>query len=113
MRTRLSQAVELVHSWPSGNRGSIMRQENVEILSDQTNAAVIRHPDRKFPGILVQGDSLYAMCLRADLACEQVGRGSPGYNELNDLRNSLWAYLNHYKGVMYEHDIALPFNQTT
>jgi hypothetical protein len=32
-----------------------MRTENVEILSDKSNAAVLRHPDRVFPGVLVQG----------------------------------------------------------
>jgi len=35
-----------------------MRTENVEILSDRTNTAVMRHPGRRFPGVLVQGDSL-------------------------------------------------------
>ena len=88
-----------------------MRSENVEILSDQINAAIMRHPDRAFPGVLVQGDSLYTLCYRADLACREVGRGKPGFNELNDLRNALWSYLNHYKATLLEHDIALPFSE--
>lgn len=88
-----------------------MHSENVEILSDKINEAVMRHPNRRFPGVLVQGDSLYAMCQRADLACNEVGRGSPGYAELNDLRNALWSYLNHYKVTLLEHDIALPFSE--
>jgi len=36
-----------------------MRSELVEIFSDATNAAVMRHPGRRFPGILVQGDTLH------------------------------------------------------
>jgi hypothetical protein len=47
-----------------------MRVEPVEIYSDQTNAAVMRHPDRHFPGVLVQGDTLWTMCGRADEACK-------------------------------------------
>jgi len=39
-----------------------MRTEVVEIYSDQANAAVIRHPSRKFPGVLVQGDTLHLSC---------------------------------------------------
>jgi hypothetical protein len=88
-----------------------MRTENVEILSDKSNAAVLRHPDRVFPGVLAQGDSLYILCQRADSACKEVGRGAPGYDELNDLRNTSWSYLNHYKVTLIEHGVALPFSE--
>jgi hypothetical protein len=86
-----------------------MRVENVEIFSDKTNAAVIRHPSRHFPGVLLQGDNLYALCQRADLACKEIGRGSAGYDEVNKLRNTLWSYLSHYKATLTEHGIKLPF----
>lgn len=92
-------------------RETPMRSETVEILSDQSNAAVMRHPERAFPGVLVQGDSLYVLCQRADAACKEVGRGKPGFGELNDLRNALWSYLNHYKATLLEHRIALPFSE--
>ena len=90
-----------------------MHIRDVEIYSDQTNAAVMRHPDRRFPGVLVQGDSLYSLCVRADNACA-VARdrlGSDSYAELNELRNALWGYLNHYKSVLGEHQIPLPFSE--
>jgi hypothetical protein len=90
-----------------------MRTEIVEIYSDQTNAAVLRHPGRKFPGVLVQGDTLHSLCRRADDACAGA-RGlvqSDAYDELNDLRNHLWSLLNHYKVVLGEHQIQLPFSQ--
>ncbi len=87
-----------------------MRSENVEILSDQTNAAIMRHPGRAFPGVLVQGDSLHVLCQQADSACKEVGRGQPGFDELNNLRNALWSYLNHYKATLLKHGIALPFS---
>ena len=90
-----------------------MRQETVEIFSDQTNAAIIRHPGRRFPGVLVQGDTLYGLCQRADVVCEEVRRGTPGYDEANEMRNALWGLLNHYKVVLGEHDIALPFSEQT
>ncbi|MGL4489790.1 MAG: DUF6959 family protein [Rhizobiaceae bacterium] len=89
-----------------------MKIEPVEIYSDQTNAAIMRHPGRRFPGVLVQGDTLYGMCLKADDVCGNLGRESHSFAEANELRNSLWAYLNHYKATLAAHEIKLPFNET-
>ena len=90
-----------------------MQIKDVEIYSNQTNAAVMRHPDRRFPGVLIQGDSLYALCTQADEACtsakSQLSQGA--YQELNELRNALWGYLNHYKSVLGEHQMQLPFSE--
>jgi hypothetical protein len=88
-----------------------MRSQSVEVFSDQPNAAVMRHPGRRFPGILFQGDSLHTLCNIADDACNQVGRGSPGYDEVNELRNLLWSSLTHYKTVLMENGIPLPFSE--
>ncbi|WP_375206654.1 DUF6959 family protein [Hyphococcus sp.] len=87
-----------------------MRETVVEILSDQTNAAVMRHPDRQFPGVLIQGDSLSGLCRDADELCELLGRNSEHFEEANLLRNKLQSYLVHYKSTLLEHDIPLPFS---
>ncbi|NIX76544.1 DUF6959 family protein [Microvirga terricola] len=86
-----------------------MRIESVEIFSDRTNAAVMRHPGRAFPGVLVQGDSLHILCQQADAACKEIGRDAPGYEDLNDLRDTLRSYLNHYKATLAEYGMKLPF----
>ena len=90
-----------------------MHTATVEIFSDMPNRAVIRHPGRKFPGILVQGDSLHALCRQADESCAVAkSQLTPeAYYELNELRNTLWAYLNHYKVVLGEHQMPLPFSE--
>jgi hypothetical protein len=88
----------------------MMRTDNVEILSDRTNAAVMRHPGRKYPGVLVQGDTLHSLCQRADAACRDIGRSSAGFDEANELRNALQSLLAHYKSVLREHDVPLPFS---
>ena len=59
-----------------------MRIEEVEIFSDKTNSAVMRHPDRAFPGVLLQGDSLYILCKQADLVCKQEGAVRPALKNL-------------------------------
>ena len=90
-----------------------MRIEPVEIYSDATNAAIMRHPGRRFPGVLFQGDTLYTLCVSADRICESLGRRSPAFEEADDLRDSLWSMLNHYKAVLNEHGMSLPFHQPT
>lgn len=90
-----------------------MHIEKVEIYSDETNRAILRHPGRKFPGILIQGDNLYALCSAADRACAGAKDKleAEQYSELNELRNALWGYLLHYKVVLGEHDMRLPFSE--
>jgi hypothetical protein len=53
-----------------------MHIESVEIYSDAANAAIHRHPGRRFPGVLLQGDTLYSICQRLDAAC-RAARGLP------------------------------------
>jgi hypothetical protein len=90
-----------------------MHIEPVEIYSDATNRAVMRYPGRHFPGLLLQGDSLHALCVRADEACSLAKQEgcSRTFHELNELRNKLWDSLNHYKRVLTEHNFDLPFSE--
>lgn len=90
-----------------------LRTAEVEIFSDETNSAVMRHPGRRFPGVLVQGDTLYTWCRSLDVICASArGRvDDDAFVELNDLRNRLWSHLNHYKQVLGEHGMPLPFSE--
>jgi hypothetical protein len=90
-----------------------MHVESVEIYSDATNAAVMRHPGRRFPGVLIQGDTLHSLCIDADSACEaaQGVLSDDDFESLNEVRNHLWELLSHYKSVLDEHKIGLPFSE--
>lgn len=90
-----------------------MRIEPVEIYADTTNAAVLRHPGRKFPGVLIQGDTLYSMCPAADFICSRAKSKLDGETsaELNELRNKLWSFVTHYKAVLEEHQLPVPFSE--
>ena len=90
-----------------------MRVEPVEIYSDRSNAAIMRHPGRNFPGVLVQGDTLSILSGRADWLCKNL-RGKVGgeaYQELNDLKNALQGLLSHYKETLAAHGMRLPFSE--
>jgi len=88
-----------------------MRVEPVEIYSDKTNAAIMRHPGRNFPGVLVQGDTLLLLSNRADWLCKTLREeiDSEAYGELNHLRNALQGFLTHYKETLLAHEMRLPF----
>jgi hypothetical protein len=90
-----------------------MRTAIVEIFADTSNAAVMRHPDRRLPGVLIQGDTLHTLCVAADEVCA-AARGrldDDSYLELNELRNKLRSLLSHYKVVLGEHQMPLPFSE--
>ncbi|MGC1429241.1 MAG: hypothetical protein WA822_11685 [Albidovulum sp.] len=91
--------------------GTFVREELVEIYSDTTNAAIMRHPGRKFPGVLLQGDTLHILCKRADIALETLDRNTDAYEELNEIRNALWSLKNHYKSTLVEHQVPMPFSE--
>jgi hypothetical protein len=86
-----------------------MRVENVEIFSDQSNLPVIRHPGRRFPGVLVQGDTLHMLC---GLAAEALSDSPDARIELQELHTRLLGMLAHYKTVLNEHQVPLPFAET-
>lgn len=82
-----------------------MHIQNVEIYSDQSNMPVVRYPGRNFPGLLVQGDTLHALCAQAAQALSD----SPDSEELQELHGNLVTMLEHYKSVLVGHQINLPF----
>ncbi|MGL5839783.1 MAG: DUF6959 family protein [Sphingorhabdus sp.] len=86
-----------------------MRTEAVEIYSDATNAAVMRHPGRKFPGMLIQGDTLHSLSRMASDALASAVPESDQWYCLKDLADALQIRVDHYAEVMREHALELPF----
>jgi hypothetical protein len=74
----------------------------------------MRHPERRFPGVLIQGDTLRTLCGQAEAICAGAKQhlDEETYEEFNDLRNRLWEYLSHHKVLLGAHGIPLPFNET-
>ena len=65
---------------------------------------------RKF---YVQGDTLYSLSSALEEICLKArSQVDPEiYQELDDLRESIRAYLVHYKAVLHKHGLPLPFNE--
>ena len=87
-----------------------MKIESVEIYSDASNAAIMRHPGRRFPGVLVQGDTLHSIV--GSLQVETQNAASLGEEpaaELAGVLERLEGLLAHYRSVLTENHIQLPF----
>ena len=85
----------------------------VEVLSEAANAAVVRMPGRRFPGVVVQGDSLRIL---HDLAADVVAQCQPtGDEELQgtaeEMLDLLRQYLLHYEETLRASGIELPYSR--
>ena len=88
-----------------------MKRVEAELFTDGGNDAVVRLPDRRFPGVLIEGDSLHI--LRSDLA--EVVEACEG-GELAEARKSagllvagLDALLARYATALEEHGVPRPY----
>lgn len=88
-----------------------MKKEEVEIYSDASNLAVMRHPGREYPGSLMQGDSLHGLLQNVKEAKEEIdsGNAKDASEVLEDVIENLSCRLEHYKKVLREHGRELPF----
>lgn len=91
--------------------GDTMYIQEVEIFSDASNAAVMRHPSRSFPGCLVQGDSLHNLLqsltiVQSEASC--LSEETAG--ELADVVAQLSDLISHYRATLMSHNIPLPFS---
>lgn len=88
-----------------------MRTELVEIYSDASNQAILRHPGRKFPGVLIQGDTLSILHVEICGALETDGDklSEEARIDLEHIRDFLGSCLEGYKSVLAKHGIQLPF----
>ncbi|MFJ7044155.1 DUF6959 family protein [Streptomyces sp. NPDC101112] len=88
-----------------------MERNQAELFTDGGNNAVVRLPGRRFPGVLVQGDSLHI--LRSDVAevVEACERGD--VDEARDsaglLLANLDALLARYEAALSEHEMPRPY----
>ncbi len=90
-----------------------MKIESVEIYSDASNAVVLRHPGRRFPGCLLQGDTLNNFVTSLAKARNEAERLSEDAAEnLREVHDHLAEILEHYAGVLKEHGLELPYRES-
>ena len=88
-----------------------MKIESVEIYSDASNMAVVKHPGRAFPGMLVQGDTLHTMVASLRYVIGNADcLGEEPAGRLGEVAERLEEMLTHYRAVLVAHQIPLPFS---
>jgi hypothetical protein len=90
-----------------------MRKLELEVYGNASNAAVVRAPGRRFPGVVVQGDTLATLL---DSANEIVSRAALTSDdelaaEAEGLRDRLAGLVAQYEAVMVEHGLGLPYHR--
>jgi hypothetical protein len=83
----------------------------VEALTDEHNFAVVRLPYRRFPGVVVQGDSLSILVadLRSGLDMLLSGKAEAGISEVRDVLEILEDAQRGYEAALAVHSIPRPY----
>lgn len=85
----------------------------VELLSRPTNFAIVQLPERNYPGVVVQGDTLNGLVnqliqMGTLLATNQLEELS---QEIESTREQLLEALTHYESVCNARGIILPYQK--
>jgi hypothetical protein len=82
-----------------------------ELLSDEANAIVAKHPGRNFPGLLIQGDTLKTLLDDVEELNAEASVGDlESVKEISDiLQNKLVDLLAYYEKVLAENNYELPY----
>jgi len=94
-------------------KGRVVEVIELEAYSQDNNLGIVRMPGRRYPGSVVQGDTLRRLAGDARYIRDNMGKPNSDADELadaaTDLCNLLQQRLQHYEVVLKEHGIALPY----
>jgi hypothetical protein len=95
-----------------GERGIFMERIEIEVFSQVTNAAIVRMPTRRFPGVVIQGDSLHILYSLADTLVQLAAPHNDAdlSGEAEGLRDLLAGYVASYESVLKDHGLELPYS---
>ena len=63
--------------------------ESAELWSKPTNFAVVQLPDRRYPGVVMQGDTLNTTISKLQAVLQAVEHSSDAYRELRGILDQL------------------------
>ena len=96
-------------------QGHAMDIEQLEVYATDSNYAIIKPHGRKYPGCVIQGDSLAILCrLAQDIAaCARDGdtMSESFLADVQEVTNSLLDRMLHYQSVLSSHGIDLPYSR--
>jgi hypothetical protein len=91
---------------------------HAELLSPPVNFAVVQLPERKFPGVVCQGDTLFYLVSELTEFVHLLETGRLEDEQLEDIaiglksmRDQLGSVLTHYETVCNDRKITLPYSK--
>jgi hypothetical protein len=84
---------------------------HADLLSRPVNFAVVQLPERSYPGVVVQGDTLHSLQKQVELMGRLLEtKELEGLaDEIEDLNTRLSEALAHYEYICSERGISLPY----
>jgi len=84
---------------------------HADLLSRPINFAVVQLPERNYPGVVVQGDTLHSLQKQLELMRRLLEtKELEGLaDEIEDLHMRLSEALTHYEHICSERGISLPY----
>ena len=88
-----------------------MKKIEVALLSDAVNNPVILLPNRKFPGVLIQGDSLRILYDLVEEMAEALDKNEEDelYDIVQRLKDILNSRVQIYEETLREQNMELPY----
>ena len=87
----------------------------LDVYSTRPNMAIVRAPGRKFPGMVIQGDSLHILWDCAKCVSDRLRQlkidDAELLGEVESLLEDLEERLSHYENVLAENGIDLPYTK--
>jgi len=90
-----------------------MNRQELEVYSDKTNQAIVRMPNRTFPGIVLQGDSLSCIFWKAMAILEELDSGdlAMARQDALSLAEGIQSDIEHYEQVLGQQGVDLPYDR--
>lgn len=88
-----------------------MESKSLEVYSEAINSGIVRMPDRQFPGVVIQGDSLAILYMEALDLVEALSkdRNSEAFATAVMMAERLEGHLDHYVSVIKKAGFRVPF----
>ena len=88
-----------------------MQKEEIEVYSRETNSGIVRMPERCFPGVVIQGDSLCIMFhdLMSALEGAEGKVDDDTFLAILEQAEAVEHHLLHYEATLKKNGIELPY----
>lgn len=86
-------------------------EARVSILEEASNCPVVQISSRRYPGMIIQGDTLFSFFRLVQEARESLaaGRAEDAADYAEQLEDALGDLLTFYEGVLEKHGLKLPY----